>query len=63
MKEVFGLKTGTWYRVVLKAFVNYSPVCSDTRLGLTGNLLWFYFKYMQANNQNLSLLEKIISTQ
>ncbi|XP_016331309.1 uncharacterized protein LOC107680061 [Sinocyclocheilus anshuiensis] len=35
MKEVFGLKTGTWYKVILKAFVNYSSMCSATGLGLT----------------------------
>ncbi len=42
-KEVFGLKPGTWYKVVLKGFLNYSPSCTDSRLALTGNLLWFSF--------------------
>ncbi|KAF4097010.1 hypothetical protein G5714_022979 [Onychostoma macrolepis] len=36
MKEVFGLKPGTWYKVVLKGFLNYSPSCTDSRLALTG---------------------------
>ncbi len=45
MKEVFGLKPGTWYRVVLKGFLNYSPLCMDSRIALTGNFLWFSFSF------------------
>lgn len=49
MKEVFGLKTGTWYRVVLKGFLNYNVLCTDVRLALTGNLLWFSFFFQCLN--------------
>lgn len=47
MKEVFGLKTGTLYAVTLKGFQLYTPVCLDTKLARTGNLLlkliFFFF--------------------
>lgn len=38
-REVFGLKTGTLYTVTLKWFQLYTPVCVDTKLARTGNLL------------------------
>lgn len=37
-KEVFGLKPGTLYTVVIKVFRFYSVGCSDTRIARTGQL-------------------------
>uniref|UniRef100_A0A8C1QH51 Fibronectin type-III domain-containing protein n=1 Tax=Cyprinus carpio TaxID=7962 RepID=A0A8C1QH51_CYPCA len=35
MREVFGLKPGTWYKVILKGFLNFTPSCTVSRLALT----------------------------
>lgn len=38
LKEVFGLKPGTLYTVVIKVFRFYNVECSDTRISRTGQL-------------------------
>lgn len=38
LKEVFGLKPGNLYTVVVKVFRFYSVECSDTRIARTGQL-------------------------
>lgn len=38
LKEVFSLKPGTLYTVIVKVFRFYSVECSDTRIARTGQL-------------------------